>query len=169
MKRLVTAAVCLAALLIPSSAPAARTTRTIETTPANFQIRSDSCRHLPAGTTITGTGTMTTVTWTTRRRGRRTISSFETALGTATDQAGNQYTWLYSNDARSSNTRARRARYSGIMTDVFTLSGNGPVRLQNGFLARFVTNSGRFTSIRPVNTFGDPYDFPRLQARCDPL
>jgi len=169
LKRLVTAAVCLGVLLVPSTAPAARTTRTIETTPVNFEIRSESCRHLAAGTTITGTGTLTTVTWTTRRRGRRTITSFETALGTATDQAGNQYTWLYSNDARLSNTRARRRLYSGLMTDVFTLSGNGPVRLQNGFLARYVTNFDRFTRIRPVNAFGDPYDFTRRQARCDPL
>jgi hypothetical protein len=113
---------------------------------------------------------MTTVTWTTRRgRVRRTLTNSENAMGTATDQAGNQYTFLYSNQFRLSNTRARPRLYSGIMIDVFTLSGDGPATLRNGFLARYSTNFRRFTRIRPIDAFGDPYDFRRLEARCDPL
>ena len=115
LKRLVPAAVAALLMLLPGPAEAKRTERTIETTPVTFEIKSENCSKLPPGTTINGTGTLTSITWTTKRRGHRTVTNSELATGTATDQAGNQYTFLYSNQFRVSNTRPRRQVYSGIM------------------------------------------------------
>ena len=169
MLRLVPAAVAAVALLLPGSAQAKKTTRTIETMPVTFEIKSENCSKLPPGTTINGTGTLTSITWTTKRRGHRTVTNSSLAPGTATDQAGNSYTFLYSNQFRVSKTRARRTVYSGVMIDVFTLQGTGPATLSNGFLARYRTDLGDLQRIRPIDAFGDPIDFRAGAARCDPL
>jgi hypothetical protein len=170
LKRLVPAAVAALLMLLPGPAEAKRTERTIETTPVTFEITSENCSMLPPGTTINGTGTLTSITWTTKRRGHhRTVTNSSLATGTATDQAGNQYTFLYSNQFRVSNTRPRRQVYSGIMIDVFTLQGTGPATLSNGFLAKYTTNFDDLQRIRPIDAFGDPIDFEAGTARCDPL
>jgi hypothetical protein len=170
LKRLVPVAVAAVVMLLPGTAQAKPTERTIETTPVTFEIKSEHCSMLPPGTTINGTGTLTSITWTSKRRGhRRTVTNSSLAPGTATDQAGNQYTFLYSNQFRVSNTRARRKVYSGIMIDSFTLQGTGPATLSNGFLANYTTNLGDLQRIRPIDAFGDPFDFEAGTARCDPL
>jgi hypothetical protein len=169
LKRLVPAAVAAVVMLLPGAAQAQRTERTTETSPATFEIKSENCSMLPPGTTINGTGTLTSITWTTKRRGDRTVTNSSLATGTATDQAGNQYTFLYSNQFRVSNTKARPRVYSGVMVDVFTLQGTGPATLSNGFLANYTTNLGDLQRIRPINAFGDPIDFEAVTARCDPL
>src|SRR3712207_3304876 len=114
-------AVGVAVLVVPGPASAQRTQRTVETGPVTFELTSATCPRLPAGTTVSGTGSQTSVTWTTRHRRLRTVTNSTNAVGTATDQAGNQYTFVYSNQFRISNTRARRSIYSGVMIDVFTL------------------------------------------------
>jgi len=134
-----------------------------------FEIRSENCSKLPPGTTINGTGTLTSITWTTKRRGHRTVTNSSVAPGTATDQAGNQYTFLYSNQFRVTNKRARPKVYSGTMVDVFQLQGTGPATLSNGFVAKYKTDLGDLQRIRPIDQFGDPYDFEAGAARCDPL
>ena len=53
------------------------------------------------------------------------------------------------------------------MVDYFALSGATP--LSNGFLARYTTDLAEFFRIRPVDAFGDPFDFTAGAARCDPL
>jgi hypothetical protein len=169
LKRLVTAAVAAVVMLLPGAAQAQRTERTTETSPATFEIKSENCSMLPPGTTINGTGTLTSITWTSKRRGHRTVTNSSLATGTATDQAGNQYTFLYSNQFRVSNTKARPRVYSGVMVDVFTLQGTGPATLSNGFLANYTTNLGDLQRIRPINAYGDPIDFKAVTARCDPL
>ena len=156
-------------MLLPGIAQAKRTERTIETTPVTFEIKSENCSMLPAGTTVNGTGTLTSTTWTTKRRGHRTVTNSSVAPGTATDQAGNQYTFLYSNQFRVTKRRARAKVYSGTMVDVFMLQGTGPATLSNGFVANYTTDLGDLQRIRPIDAFGDPYDFDAEAARCDPL
>ena len=138
-----------------------------------FTIKSENCSELPPATTITSTGgTLTETTWTTKRRGLRTVTESELATGTATDQAGNQYTFLYSNQSRVTNTKRRPKVYKGIMIDVFTLEGTGPATLSNGFLARLTTDltpTFDLFRLRPIDAFGDPIEFETVTAHCDPL
>jgi hypothetical protein len=173
-KRVVRTRLVLSRTKLPGAAQAKRTERTITTEPVTpFTITSENCSELPPGTTITSTaGTLTEITWTTRRRGRRTVTNSELAPGTATDQAGNQYTFLYSNQSRVTNTRRRPKVYRGFMIDVFTLQGTGPATLSNGFLARFTTDLSEtfdLFRLRPIDAFGDPIDFETVTAHCDPL
>ena len=169
LKRLVPAVVAAVVMLLPGAAQAKQTERTTETTPVTFEIKSENCSMLPPGTTINGTGTLTSITWTTKRRRHSTVTNSSLATGTATDQAQNQYTFLYSNQFRVSNRRARRQVYSGVMIDVFTLQGTGPATLSNGFLANYRTDLGELQRLRPIDAFGDPIDFEAVTARCDPL
>ena len=168
MKRVVTGAVAIAVLLMPTGA-LAQTQRQIETSPVTFTLSSATCPNLPPGTTIKGTGTLTSITWTTTRHGRATVTNSSLAPGTATDQAGNQYTFLYSNQFRVTNRHAHRKLYSGIMVDVFTLQGAGPAKLSNGFLARYRTDFKKVQRFSPIDAFGDPIGFLTGQAHCDPL
>jgi hypothetical protein len=49
------------------------------------------------------------------------------------------------------------------------LQGTGPAALSNGFVANYTTDLGDLQRIRPIDAFGDPYDFDAGAARCDPL
>jgi hypothetical protein len=168
VKRVVTGAVAIALLLMPAGA-FAQTKRQVETSPVTFTLTSATCPNLPPATTITGTGTLTSITWTTTRHGRAIVTNSSLAPGTATDQAGNQYTFLYSNQFRVTNRHPHRKLYSGIMIDVFTLQGTGPAKLSNDFLARYQTDFKNVQRFSPIDAFGDPIDFPTGQAHCDPL
>ena len=106
-------------------------------------LTSATCPNLPAGTVITASGgTQTSVT--TQRTdptGVTTIHNTTTIRGTATDQNGNAYTFQYSNQFRISNTVANPNVFSGLMTDVFVLSGTGSIGLNNGFVAELTITS----------------------------
>jgi hypothetical protein len=167
MLRLVLSAVAILALAVPASAPAQRTERKTETSPVTFEITSAACPNLPAGTTINGQGTLTSVTWTTKGRGVTAVTNSSLAPGTATDQAGNQYTFLYSNQFTVSNTRKKPKVFTGGMIDLFTL--DGPAKLSNGFLAAYRTDFKGHDRLRPINAFGDPIDFATITPHCDPL
>ena len=104
-----------------------------------------------------------------KRRRITTVTNISSAFGTATDQAGGQYTFVYSNSFRIHNTKRRPRLYSGPMTDYFELRGAAAVALSNGFLARFTTNNQNINRFVPINAFGDPIDFGKGTARCDPL
>lgn len=170
MKRLVLTAVAAAALLLPGSAVAGGGTTTIEPFPADFTLSWQTCPNLPEGTTITGTGTGRSITRTkTDPRGITTVFNSTIAPGKATDQDGNRYRFLYSNQFRVSNTTADPDLYSGVMVDLFVLKGNGPASLRNGFVARITTNLGEFFDFDPIFAFGDPIDFDTGAAICDPL
>jgi hypothetical protein len=159
-------AVAVLVLMVPASA-GAKTKRQVNTGPVEISISADTCTKLPAGTEITGTGTQTSITWTTRRAGRTSVTNTTVATGTATDQAGNQSTWVYSNQFSVANTRPNKKRFRGSMVDSFSLSGATP--LSNGFVGRYTTDLGDFFRIKPIDAFGDPFDFSANKAHCDPL
>ena len=138
-----------------------------------FVLTADSCPNLPTGTVITGTGTSTTVEIVkTDGDGVTTVTSTTHAHGTATDQDGNTYQFNYSNHFRISNTGPTDPILSGVMVDSFSLAGNGPAQLHNGFRAEFTLD---FSTGFPVASFvelssrGDPLDFATGESRCDPL
>jgi hypothetical protein len=175
VKRLITTAVVtvVAVVLVlcqGTSASAAAGGATVEESTVSFVIPSDSCSNLPDGTTIEGTGTSKSITTTkTDANGIKTVRNTTHARGTATDQDGNTYVFLYSNEFRVSNTAADPTMYSGLMTDHFSLSGPGPERLSNGFTARFTTDLAGFFNFEPIHSHGDPIGFPEGTAHCDPL
>jgi hypothetical protein len=168
-RTLIAALSSVALALCASSALAADGGATIDTFPVSFVISSSTCPNLPSGTTIEGTGTETSITTTrTDAQGITTIRNTTHAHGTATDQAGNSYVFDYSNEFRVSNTVADPGVFSGLMTDHFALTGQGPARLSNGFLAIFTTDFASF-SFQELNSRGDPIDFATGAAICDPL
>jgi hypothetical protein len=170
LRRLVLAVVAATALLLPSGALAHDPTTTVEPFPADFTLSSETCPNLPEGTVIEGTGTGKSVTKTTTNRdGTTTVFNSTIAPGKATDQDGNRYRFLYSNQFEVSNTTANPNLFSGFMVDLFLLRGNGPAKLTNGFLARFTTDFGELAELDPIFEFGDPLDFETGAAKCDPL
>ena len=177
VKRLITTAVVAVVTVVlslcqgTSASAAPGGGATIEESPVSIVISSDSCSNLPDGTTIQGTGTLRSITTTkTNADGITTVRNTSHARGTATDQDGNTYVFLYSNEFRVSNSAADPDTYSGLMTDHFSLSGPGPARLSNGFTARFTTNLvDVFTNFEPIHAHGDPIGFPEGSAHCDPL
>jgi hypothetical protein len=176
VKRLITTAVVavVAVVLVlcqGTSASAAPGGATKVVSDVSFVITSESCSNLPDGTTIEGSGTLKSITTTrTDANGITTVRNTSHARGTATDQDGNTYVFLYSNEFRVSNSAADPDMYSGLMTDHFSLSGPGPARLSNGFTARFTTDLvDVFTNFEPIHAHGDPISFPEGEAHCDPL
>jgi hypothetical protein len=148
---------------------------TIETSTVTFTLTSSACGNLPAGTTVTGTGTETSITlMRTDASGITTIQNTTHAQGTATDNSGNTYVFNYSNSFRVSNTTSAPGTFSGMMTDVFSLAGSGPARLHNGFVAG-ITSSDGFVSAswEVVSSRGDPISFATgpIEAahHCDPI
>jgi hypothetical protein len=57
------------------------------------------------------------------------------------------------------------------MHDAFSLAGNGPASLHNGFLAGITTNATLTTFSFPIDleSRGDPIEFPSGASHCDPL
>jgi hypothetical protein len=172
MKRLAIAAAAVMSLVFGAgTVVAADGGAVIEILPVSFELSSDICLNLPDGTLITGSGTTKSIsTSRTDRTGVETLGNTTHAHGFATDQVGNSYVFNYSNEFRISNTVANRTVFSGMMTDSFSLAGQGPARLHNGFVAVFTTDSA-FTSFsfKPLHARGDPIDFQTGAARCDPL
>jgi hypothetical protein len=111
MKRLITAIVAAVVLIAgQGSANAADGGATVETFPVSFVLSSDTCSNLPDGTTIEGAGTEKSITRIrTDASGITTIANTSIAHGTATDQDGNPYVFLYSNEFRVSNSTANQA------------------------------------------------------------
>jgi hypothetical protein len=147
---------------------------TVEVIPMTFApLNSDTCSYLPDGTSITWSGTGRSITTLrTNSDGITTIANTTTANGFATDQDGNVYAFHYSNTFRISNTVADPSLYSGRMNDSFTLAGQGPAMLNNGFLAVFTTDFVS-TGFEPLTSRGDPISFAPFPAgftpHCDPL
>jgi hypothetical protein len=143
---------------------------TIKEFPVSFVLTSATCPNLPPGTTVTGAGSEKSITNTrTDRNGAMTVMNTTHAFGTATDQAGNQYVFNYSNSFDVSNTGLTDPIFSGRMVDSFSLSGSGPARLTNGFQAGFTTNFDTLFAFEELNSRGNPIDFTTGAALCDPL
>lgn len=170
VKRLALTAIAVIALLFPPAAAAGGWETTVEPAPGDFTLTSAQCPNLPPGTTLTGTGTGTSVTKErTDRKGITTVLNSTIIPGRATDQAGNRYRFLYSNQFAVSNSKAEPELFTGKMVDLFVLHGNGPANLRNGFLARITTDLGNLFTFESIFDFGDPIDFETGAARCDPL
>ena len=171
MKRLaVVASVLAAAFLVGAPVAAADGGATIETIPATFAtLDSTTCSNLPAGTSITWSGTEKSITRTHTRGGVTTLSNITHAHGFAQDQDGNQYAFNYSNTFRVSNSAADPATFTGRMVDSFSLAGRGPAHLNNGFVANITTDLATFFTFDPLQSRGDPIDFVAGTSRCDPL
>jgi hypothetical protein len=168
VKRLVTTAV-LFVLAVPGGAAAAPGQTTVERFPVDVVISSASCPNLSEGASIEGSGTMHSVTRTNERAGITTVANSSTATGSATDQDGNRYRFVYKNRFSVSNSEAEPGLFSGVMHDLFLLRGSGPETLKNGFVAVFTTNFADVNLFDPISSFGDPIDFATGEARCDPL
>jgi hypothetical protein len=171
VKRLATSVLAAAALALGgTSALAADGGATIEEFPVSFVMTSAACPNLPPGTTIEGAGTLKSITTVkTDNEGVTTVHNTSHANGTATDQAGNTYRFNYENTFRVSDSTASPGVFSGRMTDSFSLVGNGPAHLNNGFQAIFTTDFVTFATLEPLNSRGEPLDFATGEARCDPL
>jgi hypothetical protein len=176
LKRLVISAITVLAVALGATPVAAVDGgATIETSSVSFTITSAKCSNLPAGTTITGSGTQKSITtMRTDASGITTIGNSTHAHGTATDNRGNTYVFNYSNSFRVSNTTAHPGTFSGMMTDVFSLAGNGPAQLHNGFVAGITSSDGFNSASWDVKSSrGDPISFATgpIEAahHCDPI
>jgi hypothetical protein len=154
-----------------TSAEAANGGPTVKTVHVTFVLPlvAGACSQLPAGTIVNGSGTETSITSVRTRNGVTTIVNVTHTHGTATDQSGNTYVFNYNNEFRISNTVADPNTYSGLMFDTFSLSGHGPARLHNDFVAEVTTTNFAGFSYRPLHASGDPISFPDGAAHCDPL
>jgi hypothetical protein len=147
---------------------------TVETIPMSFAtLNSETCSYLPDGTSITWSGTGTSITRSrTDANGITTIGNTTHANGSATDQDGNAYAFNYSNEFRVSNTVSDPTVFSGLMTDSFSLAGHGPAKLNNGFVAVFTTDFVSY-GFEPLISRGDPISFAPFPEgftpHCDPL
>jgi hypothetical protein len=168
IKRLAAATItALALMTVGAQAAEASSGATIVTSAVSFILTSDTCSNLPAGTILTGVGTERSITTTLVRQGVTTLINSTHAQGTATDQDSNRYVFSYSNEFRASEGTA--GLFTGGMTDHFSLAGNGPATLSNGFVADIATDFSTFFNLEPINSHGDPISFPDGQAHCDPL
>lgn len=168
MRRYAAAAIAAPVLVVASSLPAAADSdTTVERSRVTFTLTSETCSHLSPGTVIEGKGTQRSVTTTwTGRDGAEVIRNNTQISGKAWDQDDNVYRFHYSNRFRVTETEP--GLYSGRMTDHFRLTGAGPERLNNGFVALITTDFQTFT-FDPIKSFGDPISFPDGAAHCDPL
>ena len=55
------------------------------------------------------------------------------------------------------------------MFDLFALSGRGPAKVRNGFVAIFTTDLGDTATFQPLYSWGDPIEVPTGAGHCDPL
>jgi hypothetical protein len=169
-RKVVTGLAVLGSLGTSATAVAAGTPPEIKTSPATFTLTSSSCPLLPKGTRLKGSGTERTTTWTTTdAQGVTRVRSAAVARGTATDGANHRYVFSYANTFRVAKAPNGPALYTGLMYDLFSLSGNGPAVLANGFVAVFTTDLGQFATFEPVSMFGDPINFKTGKSHCDPL
>jgi hypothetical protein len=172
MKRLAIAMAAMLALMVNAgSALAADGGATVENVSVTFApLNSDTCQYLPEGTSITWSGTEKSITRVrTDSNGITTISNTSHAHGFASDQDGNLYAFNYSNEFRVTNSADDPGVFNGVMTDSFSLAGQGPARLHNGFHAALSTDLATFFVFSDVHSRGDPIDFDTVAAHCDPL
>jgi hypothetical protein len=177
MKPIAAGIVVIVALLLGVSgtnADASSGAPVVETKTVSFHMSSATCTHLPTGASIDGTGTQVSITLvTTDHLSVKTIRNSTTVTGTATDQSKNSYAFQYANQFTISNTRHAPDDFSGEMTDLFVLAGNGPAFLDNGFVANLTTNADvtRVSKWKVHQSHGDPIiiENGEFVAHCDPL
>jgi hypothetical protein len=154
----------LAVVFSAVTAASASAAADVETFPVSFTLSSDTCPNLPAGTVINGSGVGKSVTV----GGDTSFFNVTDDQGTATDQNGNRYVFSYTNSFHA--TASGSGTFTGRMVDHFSLSGHGPARLNNGFVADFETNFATFFNFpHVISSHGSPLNFPEGTVACDPL
>jgi hypothetical protein len=127
------------------------------------------CPSLPEGTVIEGSGELRGIVNTHASSGITRQITTEVATGTATDQAGNTYVWVYANQRSETNTPPSLAWY-GTMIDHFSLAGSGPAQIHANFLADSYRETGSSDFILTERSVtGQPVDFRAGVLLCDPL
>jgi len=148
-----------------SNAKGAVTTQT----PVTFTITTAQCPSLPAGTVLQGSGELRNIVNTHSSRGITRQTTTAHASGTATDQAGNTYVWVYANQLNETNSPPSLDWY-GTMIDHFSLAGSGPAQINANFVADSHHDTAySFFYLTPRSIVGDPIDFGTLAQHCDPL
>ena len=138
-------------------------------TPVTFTITAVQCSSLPAGTVLQGSGELRNIVNTHTSRGITRQTTTAQASGTATDQAGNTYAWVYANQFNETNTPPSLDWY-GTLIDHFSLAGSGPAHINANFVAdSFHDTAYSFWYLTPRSVVGDPIDFASISAHCDPL
>jgi hypothetical protein len=142
----------------------------VNTFPVTWVLQG--CSQLPPGTILDGTGTLVDKVTTLTNGDVTSTKNDDHAKGTAVDRAtGKVYKWTYDNVLEVKSIASHPHLLAGEMTDKFRLSGDGPLRLRNGFAAVYVEDklAGTF-GIYPESAYGDPFDFPSgTTPHCDPL
>ena len=165
MKRLVFALVLALALVLPAGPIGAAT----EARAVSFTLTGAVCPNLPPEAVLTGEGTLVERTVVHEHDGITTVSTLERAVGTATDQDGDTYRFVYLNKFRISNSLEDPFVLTGVMLDSFKLVG-GPLALANGFIAEMTVGPAEGQlALEEIASFGDPFDFENLRQVCDPL
>jgi len=137
--------------------------------PVTFTITTAQCPSLPAGTVLQGSGELRNIVNTHSSRGITRQTTTAHASGTATDQAGNTYVWVYANQLNETNTPPSLDWY-GTMIDHFSLAGSGPAHINANFVADSHHDTAySFFYLTPRSVVGDPIDFGTVTAHCDPL
>jgi hypothetical protein len=169
VRRLIIAAGLLAACALALAGAATADAPAVDEFPVGFVVTSATCPNLPPGTTITGTGSEKSITSSRiDRNGVVTVMNSTHAVGTATDQDGNSYVFNYSNSFRVAKG-PNDPFFTGTMVDSFSLAGQGPARLHNGFVAGLTTDLETFFAFEEQSSRGDPIDFTTGASVCDPL
>jgi hypothetical protein len=147
-------------------------------TTASFIIAAGQCPNLPAGVSVTGSGSRVTVTDTTVNADTSSQQIInDVAKGTATGSNGQAYTFYYANTSIWDATVSGPVKVK--MYDLFLLQTDAPAAsgyaLRNGFAWRwsYTPPAGAFDVWPPANfqpsaTIGEPLNAD-ASARCDPL
>lgn len=167
MRRLTMVTVALLALALVGAASAAKPLM-FKGPPdeTSFVLTSATCPNLAPGTTITGSGSGSSITQIKDAGGVTTFRNQTHVSGTATDQDGNTYVFNYANSFTVSSSGGL---FTGVMVDSFSLAGNGPARLSNGFRANVTTDLENLFLLDPLSQRGDPLNFTTGAVACDPL
>jgi hypothetical protein len=132
-----------------------------------WTVTSELCSQIPAGTVLAGTGQgHFTNNVRTTGDGQGILRSVAHAQGTATDQDGNEYTWVYTNGVVGEIVDGV---LSARMVDSFVVTGSGPAAYVTGFSADIVEEFGVSFEITARHVLGDPFDFVNDSGRCDPI
>jgi hypothetical protein len=128
-------------------------------TSRTFTIPKGQCSQLPADVEIQGVGLERTKTVVTGETGRLGYSRISTITGTATDNFGGKYTFVYHNRLSDATVPG-----TGIDVDTFKLTGRGVANGMSTFfrLKATLDAGGNPIGFELIEQSGDPF-------HCDPL
>lgn len=134
----------------------------------NWNLPADVCAQLPAGVSLSGTGTRFAVITTKKNAdGSTLIVNSDFVVGTATDSNSATYNFVYTNQNRHT-VPAGGAPIQVKMTDVFLLTGNGGVNNYDVAFKWSWTYSPPEEEWPPVHNWKKIYTLGD-SLTCDPL